>query len=488
MRRSLIALFALAPPLAACALGPRVPTPDVRLPAAYAAPAAAPASAVDLDRWWTAYDDPQLTGLVEAALVGAPDARTAAARLAEALAVRSSALASYRPQGQISGSATATDTKLLSGGTFNFPGAPPVSFTNTGATTNQAANFDVSWELDLFGRSFATRRKANADLAAAAFDAAASRTSLAANVADSLFQARGLAIQLEDARETARIDADLARIARAKADHGLGTSADADQAASETAQAQAEAADLESQLHAARRTLLVLVGRGIDPLEGLPIPASAGAPPPVPTSVPGELLARRPDVREAAAKLRSAAGQLTLDELALFPKFTLEPGVGLTSSTGGISPATTTAWSIGLGLAMPVLDQPRLRSEIRAQGARVDQAVIAYEQAVQTAYGEADNALVGLGSDEGRIQLLTAAEAQARSAYEASRKGYAAGIDDLTTALSAERTWRAARSALSGARTQALRRSVQAFKALGGGWTPAPLALAETTALAETKK
>jgi NodT family efflux transporter outer membrane factor (OMF) lipoprotein len=487
MRRSLIALFALAPSLAACALGPKVPAPNVALPAAYEAPSPATQGPADLDRWWTAYDDPQLSGLIEAALVSAPDARAADARLAEALAIRSSALAAFRPQGDIEGSATRTDTKLLSGGTFDFPGAPPVSFTNAGVTTNKAVNFDVSWELDLFGRSFATRRKANADLAAAQFDAAASRASLAANVADSLFQARGLAIQLEDARETARIDADLARIARAKADHGLGTTADADQAESETAQAQAAAADLESQLHAARRTLLVLVGRGTDPLENLPVPASAGAPPTVPASVPGALLARRPDVREAAARLRSAAGQLKLDELALFPKFTLLPGVGLTSSTGGISPATTSAWSIGLGLAVPVLDQPRLRSEIRAQGARVDQAVIAYEQAVQTAYGEADNALVGLGSDENRIRLLTAAEAQARSAYEASRKGYAAGIDDLTTALSAERTWRTARSALSGARVEALRRSVQAFKALGGGWTPAPLILAETKAAAETR-
>jgi len=402
--------------------------------------------------------------------------------------VRASALAAFRPQGAVTGSASATDTRLLSGGKFNIPGAPPVTFANTGVTTNQAADFDVSWELDLFGRSFTTRRKADADLAAAQFDAAASRASLAANVADSLFQARGLAIQLEDARQTAHIDRDLAGVARKKADRGLGTVADADQAESEAAQSEAQAAELETELHAARRMLLVLVGRGIDPLDNLPVPASAGAPPAVPASVPGELLARRPDVREAAARLRSAAGQLRLDELALFPRFTLQPGVGLTSSTGGISPATTTAWSVGMGLAVPVLDQPRLRSEIRAQGARVDQAVIAYEQAVQTAYAEAEDSLVGLGSDEARVRLLTGSEAQSRSAYEAARAGYAAGIDDLATALVAERTWRAAQSALSAARVEALRRSVQAFKALGGGWTPAPLARAETRSLAEATK
>ena len=106
--------------------------------------------------------------------------------------------------------------------------------------------------------------------------------------------------------------------------------------------------------------------------------------------MPGALLADRPDVREAAEKLKSTAGTLKLDELALFPKFTLQPGVGLSSNIQFGSPLTTDFWSIGAGLAQPVLDLPRLKAEIRAQGARADQAAIAYEKAVQTAYGEAN--------------------------------------------------------------------------------------------------
>ncbi len=218
----------------------------------------------------------------------------------------------------------------------------------------------------------------------------------------------------------------------------------------------------------------MLVGRGADPLDSLPTPASAGAPPQVPASVPGELLATRPDVREAAEKLKSASGTLKLDELALFPKFTLQPGAGLSSSVQFGSALTTDFWSIGLGAAQPILDLPRLKAEIRAQGARADQAAIAYEKTVQTAYGEAENALVGLSSDEARIRLLTTGEIQAHSALDASRRGYAAGFTDLTAVLTAERTWRSARTALTSAEVQALRRSVQAFKALGGGWAPPP--------------
>ena len=480
MSRVFASLPVLLPLLASCALGPRIPAPDTRTPAAFEAPTSATAQGVDLDRWWSVYQDPQLEALVDQALQSAPDARSAKARLDEARAVRSSALSAFDPQGALQGSSSVTDTTTLSGpGPITLPPVPALNFPGTtfdlsphGYTYSQGANFNVSWEVDLFGRRAATRRKANADLAAARFDYFASRTSLAANVADQLFQARGLAIQLDDARESARIQRELLDVAQKKADHGLGARSDADQVAAQTAQTDAQVADLESQLHVARRTLLVLVGRGVDPLEGLPVPAEAGAPPKVPATVPGALLARRPDVQEAAAKLHSAAGQLKIDELALFPKFTLQPGISLSSSNQTGSAIVSDAWSIGLGAAMPILDRPRLQAEIRAQGARADQAVIAYEKAVQTAYGEAESALVELTSDELRVRILTAGEAQGRSAYDAARKRYAMGMDDLTSVLTAERTWRTARTALTGAQVQALRRSVQTFKALGGGWTP----------------
>lgn len=478
MNRGLVLTFALAPLLASCALGPAVRAPDTRLPAAYEAPSGAagtgaPSADADITSWWTLYHDAQLEQLVREALAGAPDALSARERLREAMATRAEALAAYDPQGSIQSSNTFTHTYPIGkAATFPIGNGEEISLSPSGSTYSIGANFDVSWEVDIFGRRAAARRKANADLAAARFDYESTRTSLAANVADELFQARGLAIQLDDARETARIERQLLDIARTKAARGLGPQTDVAQAEAEAAQSDAQVIDLDGQLHAARRTLLVLVGRGVDPLASLPTPASAGDPPPAPAAVPAELLARRPDVREAAAKLKSASGQLKLDELALFPKFTLQPGVGLSSQNQIGFPITSDFWSIGLGVAQPVLDLPRLKAEIRAQGARADQAAIAYQKAVQTAYGESENALVQLAADEARIRLLTSGEAQARSAYDAARQAYAAGIDDLATVLSAERTWRSARSALTSAQVQALRRSVQAFKALGGGWSP----------------
>ncbi len=467
----------LLPLLAGCALGPTVPKPDTHTPLAFEAPTDVTQPGVPLDHWWTTYHDPQLETLIEQALINAPDARSARAKLLEAIATRAGALAAYGPQGDLQASATDTYTNVLQGPPpiVIAPGVPPITFTNAGSTQAYLANFNVSWEIDVFGRKRAARGKANADLAAARLDNEVTRTELEASVADQLFQARGLAIQLEDAREANRIDQKLADIARAKSDHGLGASSDADQAAAEAAQSAAQVTDLDGQLHAARRTLLVLVGKGVDPLASLPADAEAGAPPALPVTVPSDLLARRPDVREAAQQIRSATGQLKLDELALFPKFSLSPGVGLSSEPLFGASLTSDVWSIGVGVVQPILDLPRLKTVIRARGAQADQAVIAYEKAVQTAYGESENALVQLSDDEARVKLLITGEAQARAAYDAALKRYSYGLDDLTSTLSAERTWRTTRSALTAAQVQALRRSVTAFKALGGGWTPGPV-------------
>lgn len=461
MRTAFLAASLACISLAACSTR----AVDTRLPAAFETPNPVPTGAVALDTWWTAFNDPELTGLVEHALANSPDARSAAARLKEARATRQGALLSFLPQGNARGAASRTENKVIDGTAINIPG-----FSSNGVSESRSANFDVSWEIDLFGRIFAANRAANAEIAAARLDYEGTRASLAANVADSYFQVRGLAIQLSDARETERIQSELGRITGIRAERGLGSTADADRVAGDLAAARAQVAGLEAELQAQRRILLILVGRGIEPTANLPVTAEAGEVPPVPATIPGELLARRPDVRQAEAMLGSALGRLDYAKLAFFPKFTLTPGIGITKSTQPNFSATTQSWDIGGNVVQPILDIPRLLTELKAQNARTEQAAIAYEKAVQTAYGEAENALVQLSADRRRVDLLDDGEARARRAYEASQKGYVAGFTDLQTLLSTEQSWRAVRTQETSARVQALRRAVQTYKALGGGW------------------
>ena len=475
MRRSPL-LVALVAPLAACAIASHR-APDTHLPAAYEAPAGgAELAAADLDHWWLLFGDPALNALEDEAFRSAPDARTAAARVLEARATRDSLVAQTLPTGNLAGNANKRHT-------VNEGAASSSLIPVGGDSTSETLNFNVSWELDFFGRLAQARKVAGGDQAATRFNIEGSRATLAASVADDYFQVRGLAIQLSDARETARIQGQLQSVAQRKADLGLGPASDADRVAGDLAQAQSQVQNYQAELHAAQRGLLVLIGHGADPTASVPSEPVVGDSPPPPDRVPGELLARRPDVREAEARLQSAAGRDKLAHLAVFPTFTILPGLGLAKTVSpGVSfvpPATlvpaeitnsTGFWSLGLGVSQPVLDIPRLLADMRTQDARTEQAVIAYEKVVQTAYGEAESALVRLNADQRRIALLKDGEVRAHRAFDAAHRRYADGIDDLPTALSAESSWRSTRSALTAEQVQALRRAVQTYKALGGGW------------------
>jgi outer membrane protein TolC len=152
----------------------------------------------------------------------------------------------------------------------------------------------------------------------------------------------------------------------------------------------------------------------------------------------------------------------------------VQPSVSYNPTTNTLSPyqqATSLGyWTWAGGVTVPLLDIPQLLFDAKAEDARAEQAAVAYEKSVQTAFGEAENALVGLAASRRAAAQLTDGELRARRAYDAAQTRYAMGLDDLTTALSAEEAWRTTRLALTTQRVQTLRRAVATYKALGGGW------------------
>lgn len=464
-------LAAAAGALAACASAP-TPAPDLRLPAAYEAQSGPSPGDVRLDRWWTVFDDPHLDDLIDSALAANPDAKSAAARVREARAARSLEMYRFLPQGDANASVSRTDTRQVSGTAHTLPAIVP-GLQSSGVQDASSANLDVSWEIDLFGRAAATGRTASADVAAARLDYEAVRASLIAQTADAYFQVRGLAIQLADARETVRIDRELYDLASRRARVGLGPGSDADRAAGDLARAEAQVEAVQAQLQVEKRTLLILAGRTYEPTARIDAPPDVGRPPAVPASLPGDLLRRRPDVRSAEARVAGALGREELARLAFLPIFTLRPGFGW-SRTGAVGLSSLT---LAGAVAQPILDIPNLHAQLRVQGARTVEAVAAYEKTLQTAFGEAEGALVRLEAARRRVAILTDGEVRARRASEASRMGYERGLNDLETALSAETSWRATRAELTSAQVEAVRQAVTAFKAIGGGW---PGATAQT--------
>lgn len=457
-RRSSFMLCAL---LSACAPSIELARPRIALPERFET-APAPAAEERLDRWWSRFNDAQLSAFVEQALAQNTDARSAYFRLREARAIRDQSLSQRLPTGAISGSAKIQDGSQLSGTDL---------FGSTARSDSQSLAFSPSWELDLFGRLGAIGQGARATYVAAAYDYHAARLSLAADVASALFEARGLAVQRDDAQEGLRIARELERASQLGRDRGLVAASETARLEGDAATAQAELTRIETALRNAKRSLLVLIGTPDAPTDSLPIEARLDMAPPVPPLLPATLLTRRPDILAAEARVAAATSAVKVDRLGLFPRFTLQ-GNGSINRTSGVAGGVSSLWSIAAGLSLPILDRTRLMAQLRATEAQGERAVVSYEAAVQAAFRDADIALALVAADRVRLADLGLAEERARFAFDAGHKGYRAGLIDLTTLIQSEQTWRAARRALTNARTQALGNAVGAFRALGGGWSP----------------
>ncbi|RZJ80858.1 MAG: TolC family protein, partial [Brevundimonas sp.] len=226
--------------LAACASNKPVRTPVTTLPGQFQT-GALETQPLELDRWWIVYGDSQVQQLVEQALATAPDAQIIEARLREARATRSAQIFSAYPQGDLVGSAVKSNSRPL--GYVN-----PLSPAGDVTTDSYSGSFDVSWEIDIFGRTRIARRAVDNNYAATRFNIEAARQSLAANVADGLFSLRGLVQQLEDARESQRISRSLRDVANLRAERGLVAQGDASRINADVAQADAQVLALEAQV------------------------------------------------------------------------------------------------------------------------------------------------------------------------------------------------------------------------------------------------
>lgn len=478
-RFSLNGVAALLLLSSACAPVVTLSSPDATLPAGFEARDAVSPSApeLSLDRWWTAFSDSQLDDLISTALARSTTARLAYARLAEARATRRAGHAATLPTGNLTASGT------VQGSSREWGTGVAAS-----AADSYQASFSPSWELDLFGRLSAIRQQADVDYSGSVLDYHGARLALAADVASALFQARGTAIDLGTARERLAISQDLVRIGRIGVQRGLTSGQDAASLESDVASARAEVMRLEAELQASERSLLILVGTPDAPTRSLVIAPMLDAAPALPEVTPGLLLARRPDVIAAGLAVQSQALGVQLSRLALFPRFNLSGSLGLAATTGAAGGGTG-LWSLASGLALPILDRPQLMAQLRVSQARGEQAVVTYEQTVQQAFGEAENALTRLAANRARLADLVLAEAQSRRAYASAQRGYRAGLTDLTTLMQTQRTWLQARTARDAGRLAVLVGTVTAVRVLGGGWNArSELLLLENTQVQETQR
>ena len=438
-------------------------TPGVTAPDAWQATAATPDIVVsdapqDLSRWWLQLGDRTLSDLVTRALAANLDVRAAQAALREARARRGLAGIDLLPS--VSASAGASVSK------------------SSGATQDvYNAGFDASWEPDVFGGTRHAINASQADLQATVASLHDTQVSLVAEVALNYVELRTLQARLTIARDNLARQTETLALTVWRAQAGLTSEVDVEQERTTVAQTRALIPALETSLAEAEHRLAVLAG---EPPTALRETLAATAPIPtaprrVVVGIPADTLRQRPDVRAAEQRLAAEVARLGEAEAARYPSLKLSGALGVDAvSLGGLATAATVARSLVGSLTAPIFDRARIRRQIEIQNAAEEQALIAYEGTVLAALEEVENALVALANARARQASLAEAADAARRAAELARDRYAAGLIGYQTVLDTERTMLSAEDTLTSGEAESTSDLIRLYKALGGGWTPAP--------------
>lgn len=455
--------------LSGCAaVGPNYAAPELATPATWrgataARVAVAPTTPEDLATWWRQLDDPTLTSLVEQALQTSLDLRAAQAKLREARARRALAGAELFPT--VSGSAAGRRVKASgeSGG---------------GGTANLfSAGFDASWEPDVFGGLQRGVEAAQANLEASQASLHAVQVSLVAEVGLNYVELRASQAALDIARANAASQAETLQLTQWRAQAGLTTALDVEQARANLEQTKAQIPSLETSRAEAEHRLEILLGQQPGTLaERLAQPGGIPRMPAhVAVSIPADALRQRPDVRVAERTLAAETARIGVVEAQAYPNFSLSGSLGLEALTlGALSGGNAVAGSVLGSVAAPIFDAGRIRQQVNIQTAVQEQALVNYESTVLNALEEVENALVAVANTRQRQDNLREALQAARLAARLARHRYSAGLSDFQTVLDTERTVLTVEDKLTLSEADGAKALIQLYKALGGGWSPVP--------------
>ncbi|MDB5863365.1 MAG: hypothetical protein JWO70_1171 [Betaproteobacteria bacterium] len=458
---ALTAVVALA--LSGCMLlGPNYKRPAVNVPGAYPEASTEGALTVPAD-WWRLYKDPTLDQLVTTGLQKNADLKLAIARMAEAEAVVREANTTFLPE--IDGNAGASRSQSSTRTGTLPPGSAAIR-------NNFALSANTSFELDFWGRLRRGREAASAQYLSSRYGRDVVALTLAAGISQSYFTVRGLDAQILVSQETLAAAEDSLDIARKRADAGVTSDLDVNQADANRAQIAAQIKDLRRFRAVAVHQLGLLSGvLDVQIAEGdvwkLPVP------PLPPAGLPSTLLERRPDVREAEATLVSANALIGVSRAAQFPTLSLTAALGAQSrELTTLFSAGAGVWSIGLGVVGPILDWGRYAARTQQAEARANQAAAIYEKTAQTAFREVSDALSNVRFAADTERDLRARVDQSTNTLRLANMRYRSGYSAYLEVLDAQRTLNDAQLALARNRQAYLSFTVDLMNSLGGGWQP----------------
>lgn len=445
----------------------RVPPAPLQIAPQTGAIAMDPAASWPADHWWQVAGDEGLNRLMELALAGAPSLDQARSRLERAEAMRRSAQAGLGPGVQLD--ASAAESRVSENGM-----APP-NFRGTW-NTNASVGASFSWAMDFWGVRRDQAAAADAGVAVARAEQAAARLALQGAIARTwagLARAEALVSGGEEIVAGRRTI-----LALHQERNAAGIPAAVQRARQNLAEAERELDQRRLSVRTLRLQLAALSGQPPEAAATLASPALGALPEQaVPQAVPLDLVARRPDVAAALARVAVAQRQEAAARGAFYPNIAVSGSVGVQSfGLGQLLEAGSFAPSVGPALHLPLFDGGRLRADLAGRQAETDTARSAYEEAVLTGLRETAAALATQATTRRATGQAWAQADAATIQWAHAQEKFARGIISRIELLEAREAAIAAARPLSESPGRELEAVTDVVLALGGGPAPATTA------------
>ena len=460
MRRIAICLV-LTVILCGCMMGPDYKRPSIETPASWRFEEKQ-AKQIGNTAWWEQFGDPVLNNLIQTALVENKDIMIATSRVEEFAGLYATTRAALFPQasaGAIRGRSRQSDYS-----------STPL----TPATINPADLYSTflsaSWQIDLWGQLRRATEASRADLLSLEESRRVVVLTLVTSVASAYVNLRHLDLQLDIAKRTAHSRKESYDLFQLRFQGGVISELELSQVKSEYEQALSTIPVLEKLIAQQENALSILLGRnpGAMPrgkkIDDLVLPA-------VPAGLPSELLANRPDIRQAEQALIAANARIGVARSLYFPTISLTGTYGVASTDlTTLFQGPSRVWSWAVPVNVPVFTGGSIAGQVKSAEARQQQALIRYQQSIQTAFREVDDALIDHRRSREELEIQNRQVESLNSYATFARLRFDNGYTSYIEVLDAERSLfnaELARAQTKGTLFQAL---VSLYKAMGGGW------------------
>jgi len=434
-----------------CKVGPNYEAPVIETSSSFMYDSLMGDSTINI-AWWEMFDDDQLATLIRTALLNNRNVLQAASRVEEAKTYLGYNQADLWPALNYNGSVLVPDNSKIN---------PMGSFLTAG----------IVWELDFWGKFRRANEAARAELLAAQYAQRWIFVNLIADVASTYFAYLDFKQRHDISVRTLASRQESLRIINARFEKGIAPELDLNQAQIQEAIAASAIPVNERLMAITENTLSILIGHNPRPLLIDTKLEEVEPPSEIPVGIPSEILARRPDVKQAEQVLVAQNARIGVAQAMRFPSISLTGLFGSVSpELGSLLSENSLGWSAAAGIAGPVFNFGKNKRRVELERFRAEQALYGYEQAILLALADVEDALVGVHTYEREVEALNRQMYAARNATILSRERYNGGVTSYLEVLDSERTlFNAELQATQSYRNQ-LNNYVQLYKSLGGGW------------------